>query len=149
MPIITALGSSASSVSNPVFLVVQGAGNVRIEAPTGTRIYEGPARFAGQIGPGTTLNIVSLDRDVYWEAVPIYDGATPQVSVFAVPGTFTWTRPVWASSFQVIVLGAGGGGGSGRRGAAATAWGGGGGGAGGARSTTTLLSTLQIGRAHV
>ena len=63
MPLIAALGSSASSVANPVTLVVQGPGNVRIEAPTGTRIYEGPAKYVGQVGPGTTLNIVLLDRE--------------------------------------------------------------------------------------
>ena len=55
----------------------------------------------------------------------------PQVDEFNTPGTFTWTKPAWASRFVVTLVGGGGGGGSGASGDnTAVRAGGGGGGAG-------------------
>jgi len=72
-------------------------------------------------------------------------GVDVQIDVqsFSTPGTFTWTRPTWATNNSlvlVLVTGAGGGGGSGRRGATGTVRGAGGGGQGGFRSRSEFIA---------
>jgi hypothetical protein len=63
-------------------------------------------------------------------------GALEKVDVYSTAGSTTWTKPSWATSIEVILIGGGGGGGSGRKGAAGTLRCGGGGGSGGGFSTT-------------
>jgi hypothetical protein len=69
------------------------------------------------------------------------------VQVFTASGT--WTRPTWASTTTVSMLGAGGGGGAGARGPASTARVGGGGGGGAAFAertfqTSDLTATVSV-----
>lgn len=62
----------------------------------------------------------------------------PNVQTFTASGT--WTKPVWATTVTVAMIGGGGGGGSGRRGAAGAVRNGGGGGAGGAKTVHTFTA---------
>ena len=59
-------------------------------------------------------------------------------SSYYLAGAYTWTKPSWAKTVEVLVAGAGGGGGSGRRGASGTERTGGSGGAGGGVSIGTF-----------
>jgi hypothetical protein len=63
---------------------------------------------------------------------------TTDVQIFTTAGSNTWTRPAWASTVFVQMIGGGAGGGSGRRVVSGTAASGGAGGGGGAYNQTTL-----------
>ncbi|MFC3833523.1 glycine-rich domain-containing protein [Deinococcus rufus] len=98
-----------------------------------------------RLGSGTADSTTFLRGDSTWATV----SAQPsQVDVYGGPGTvsgtdfgtFTWTKPSWATTVTVTVVGAGGGGGSGRKGAAGAARSGGGGGGGGGVSTATFAA---------
>lgn len=61
------------------------------------------------------------------------------IQTFTASGT--WTKPAWATTVEVILIGGGGGGGSGRKGAAGTARTGGSGGGGGGVSNDKLRAS--------
>lgn len=63
-----------------------------------------------------------------------------QKDAYTAAGTYTWTKPAWAQTVALTVVGAGAGGGSGRVGAAGTARAGGGSGGAGAWARTDLTA---------
>lgn len=69
-----------------------------------------------------------------------FPNSPPQVDEFNTAGTFTWTKPAWATRFIVMLVGGGGGGGSGASGNASAVRAGGGGGGAGAVSIQEFLA---------
>jgi hypothetical protein len=95
----------------------------------------------GTSSPGQKLTVAGTIETTsggvkYPDGTTQTTGALEKVDVYSTAGSTTWTKPSWATSIEVILIGGGGGGGSGRKGAAGTLRCGGGGGSGGGFSTT-------------
>ena len=89
---------------------------------------------------GTWTNVFTVERTT---GAATFDKGTlrEEITVFTASGT--WTKPEWARTVAVHLMGPGGGGGSGRRGASGTVrTGGGGGGAGALNSETYAADEL-------
>jgi hypothetical protein len=95
----------------------------------------------GTASPGQKLTVAGTIETTsggvkYPDGTTQTTGVLEKVDVYSTAGSTTWTKPSWATSIEVILIGGGGGGGSGRKGAAGTLRCGGGGGSGGGFSTT-------------
>jgi hypothetical protein len=131
------------------FLQTKGAHPLNLGANSTTQIT---ITSAGNVGIGTgspgqklTVNgtIETTSGGVkYPDGTTQTTGALEKVDVFSTVGSTTWTKPSWATSVEVILIGGGQGGGGGRRGAAGTARNGGGGGNGGTYTTVTFPASL-------
>ena len=95
---------------------------------------------------GTWLNVFTVERTT---GAATFDRGTLREEITVVTATGPWTKPDWARTVTVHLMGAGGGGGSGRRGASGTVRSGGGGGGAGALNSETyaageLPATLTV-----
>jgi hypothetical protein len=123
-------GTAGAAVSFTEVLTVLNGGNVGI----GTDFPGQKLTVAGTIE--TTSGGVK-----YPDATVQTTGILEQVDVYTTTGSTTWTKPSWAKSVEVILIGGGGGGASGRKGAAASGRSGGTGGGGAAYSQVTFQAS--------
>jgi hypothetical protein len=108
-------------------------------AAQGDILYRGSSTWS-RLAAGTSgdfLKTLGAGANPVWATTPhLYGG---QIDVYTSSGT--WTKPTWAQSVRIYMMGAGGGGGSGRRGAAGTTRGGGGGGASGSMTVVEIVAS--------
>lgn len=122
-------------------LVRGGTGNA-LSPVAGAVIYTSGSGFSQTTSgnAGQVLMSAGGASAPFWQTVTGI--LSEQIDVYSTGGTFTWVKPAWASSVEVILIGGGGGGGSGRKGAAGTVRTGGAGGGGGAYSQLSFRASF-------
>jgi len=134
---------SAATMTGETLLVkkIDATTNAVTLATTGSQTIDGATTYALTV-QNATFSVISDGSN--WRVSMIATGGT-QLNIYGGPsssGSFTWTKPSWAKTVRVVVVGAGAGGGSGRRGAAASARTGGAGGGGGSINESTFPASL-------
>jgi hypothetical protein len=100
----------------------------------------------GTSSPGQRLTVAGTIETTsggvkYPDGTTQTTGTLAKVDIYSTVGSTTWTKPSWAVTVEVILIGGGGGGGSGRKGATNTVRGGGASGSGGAYSNLTFRAS--------